>query len=95
MYFDAKETGQRIRQLRKEQNITQEYLANQLNITTDHLARIESGKRSCSIDVLVDLVNFFDISMDFLMFGCKYVNKPARADLSKIIIALEALKERI
>jgi len=96
MYFyDVKECGQRIRSLRISRGMTQELLANRLNTTTDHLIRIEGGKRGCSIDLLVVMVNFFDVSMDFLMFGCEHKNEAAKDDLSKIIDALEMLKERI
>lgn len=96
MYFyDVKECGQRIRSLRISRGMTQELLANRLNTTTDHLIRIEGGKRGCSIDLLVVMVNFFDVSMDFLMFGCEHRNEIARDNLTQIINALEVLKEKI
>ena len=52
MRFDAKEFGGRIRDLRKKQGITQEQLSIMLNISANHLAKVETGSRCCSIDVL-------------------------------------------
>lgn len=95
MVYDMAECGKRIRLLRISRKMTQELLANQLNITTDHLGKIECGKRGCSIDVFVDLVNFFDVSMDFLLFGCEARNESARKEITKIIYELEALRESV
>ena len=55
MSFDAEACGARIRELRKGNKLTQEKLAEELNITDSHLRRIESGTRTGSIDLLIDI----------------------------------------
>ena len=55
MRFDAKEFGGRIRDLRKKKGITQEQLSIMLNISANHLAKVETGNRCCSIELLQDL----------------------------------------
>ena len=55
MRFDAKEFGGRIRDLRKKKGITQEQLSIMLNVSANHLAKVETGSRCCSIELLQDL----------------------------------------
>ena len=51
MTFDVKACGARIRELRMKNGLTQETLAEDLNITDVHLRRIESGVRGGSIEL--------------------------------------------
>ena len=69
MRFDPVECGKRIKALREEKRLTQMELAEQICITTDHLRAIERGRRACSIDLLVDLSLFFEVTLDHLILG--------------------------
>ena len=93
MYFNTKEIGARIQKLRQEKHLTQEQLAEQLHISENHMGRLEAGMRGCSIDLLIDLAAFFDVSTDYLILGREYRNQPAREAVAEIIHALEALQE--
>ena len=55
MRFDPVECGKRIKSLREEKGFTQMELAEELNITLNHLKAIENARRACSIDLLVEL----------------------------------------
>ena len=55
MRFDTKEFGSRIRDLRKKKGITQEQLSMMLNVSTNHLAKVETGSRCCSIELLQEI----------------------------------------
>lgn len=44
-----RKVGKRIRKLRKEQELTQEKLAEMVNITEHHLCYVENGKRRPSL----------------------------------------------
>ena len=55
MYFNQVKFGCRLRNLRKQRRMTQEALAGSLNISIDHLSKIEHGKRGVSIDLLLDI----------------------------------------
>jgi transcriptional regulator with XRE-family HTH domain len=44
--------GQHIAQLRKEQGMTQQDLANRVEIQRSHIARIEAGRYSVGLDTL-------------------------------------------
>lgn len=67
MYFDLVATGKRIRALRKETKMTQEKLAETLNISRIHLAHIEIGEKAPSIDLLIVMSEFFGVTLDYLV----------------------------
>ena len=69
MNYDMKECGKRIQQLRIQKGYTQEILANRLSIDRSLLSYIESGKRGCSVDLLVQLSDVFGVSLDILVLG--------------------------
>lgn len=55
MYFDAKEFGKRLHDVRTSRGITQEELAVRLGLASkQHVSRMENGERSCSIDLLTN-----------------------------------------
>lgn len=76
MYYDTKETGIRIHDFRKERGLTQGQLAEKLNISDRHLQKLESGERSGSVDILVEIALFFHVSLDYLILG-----KPQTTDM--------------
>lgn len=53
MYFDATEFAARLSTLRKAQGMTQEEMAEALNISLEHLSKMERGKRKPSIDLII------------------------------------------
>lgn len=69
MHFDMVETGIRIKGLRKSKKLTQEQLAEALNISRIHLAHIEIGEKAPSIDLMVAMLVFFDSSLDYIVLG--------------------------
>ncbi len=80
MYFDQVKFGNRLRNLRKQRGKTQEQLAAAVNIGTVHLGNIELGKRGLSIDLMIELSNVLNVSLDYLMLGIHYGRKPIRPE---------------
>lgn len=93
MYYDTRESGKRIQELRKAHEMTQAQLAEALNISLDHLRKIEGGQRGCSVDLLIALSAMFDVSLDFLVLGRGGSVTEARDKLQTLIDELAALKE--
>ena len=60
--------GTAIWNARKTQGITQEKLAEMVNITTSHLKHIESGHRKPSGEVLFQIMRILHVSLDALVF---------------------------
>ena len=82
--FDTEACGARIRELCKGNKLTQEKLAEELNITDSHLRWIESGTRTGSIDLLIDIAAYFEVSMDYLLLGKVDQSGKARAELREV-----------
>ena len=78
MYFDQKEFGKRLKELRMNRSLTQEKLAEDLNISWEHLGRIERGDKSLSIDLLIVISDYFDVSTDYLLTGKEMSNERRR-----------------
>ncbi len=94
IYYDAALTGKRIQKLRKSQGLTQEQLAEELNISAVHMSKIEIGKRSCSLDVLAEIAVFFGASLDYLVLG-KSTEKDLRGEIDAAIRTLENLRNSL
>ena len=102
MSYNTKKSGARIQQLRARNGYTQEEFAKMLNIDRSNLSRIESGKRGCSLDLLVQLSDLFDVSLDDLVLG---ENKPdtlsvgekrhLKENIETLIGQLEAFKSTL
>jgi len=92
MYYNPEVTGTRIQKLRKEKGLKQTALAERLNISLDHLRKIENGHRGCSIDLLVCLSDLFGVSLDYLVLGQGVSGEAARNKVQSLIDQLEALK---
>lgn len=59
--------GDNIRQLRKGSGLTQEQLAEALGVTTGAVYKWESGKATPELEMLVDIAEFFETSVDVLL----------------------------
>lgn len=63
------EFGSRIQKRRKALNMQQSELAEKLDISTNHLSTIETGKSHPSYDLLCKLCITLDVTPDYLMMG--------------------------
>ena len=59
--------GNKIKNLREIEKISQEQLAKILKINRNYLSRIETGKSEPTSSILIDLANIFNISIDSLL----------------------------
>ena len=96
-----------IRNERKDKRITQEELAEMLEVSPTHVKHIESGHRKPSIEILFEITKILNISLDGVVFS---KNESARTDtrekvnrlldvsdeasLHFILSVLEALREK-
>lgn len=61
--------GEKIYSLRKSKNMSQEDLANVLNVSRQTVSKWETGESNPDIEKIVPLCDFFDISTDELLKG--------------------------
>lgn len=92
MHFDQVNFGCRVRALRKSRNLTQEQLSAVLHISIDHLGKIEVGKRGISIDLLLDLSEALEVSLDFLVKGDINTRTDAKGLIRQMRILLDQLE---
>lgn len=65
--MDYYKIGQRIRKLRKAHGLSQEELAERVDISTTHMSHIETGNTKLSLPVFVDIARALDVSTDSLL----------------------------
>ena len=60
--------GQRIRKYRKAKGLSQEQLAEIVDISTTHMSHIETGNTKLSLQVFADLAEALQVSVDSLLY---------------------------
>lgn len=70
--------GQRIKELREEQNLTQEDLAKKLGISKSAIGMYETNKRQPDTVTKEALADLFNVDMDYLYGRSEVKNKSAR-----------------
>lgn len=60
MRFDRDNYGSRIRNLRKNRGLTQEQLAEKMNVSTPYIAKIENGKQTGPVELAVEFAEWSD-----------------------------------
>lgn len=64
--MDKHKMCERLKQKRKEKNLTQRQIADHLGITQSHYATYESGRNTISITKLIKLAELYKTSIDYL-----------------------------
>ena len=72
--IDKKIIGMRLKEFRKEKNITQEELASTLNTTHSTISAYESGKTTILTAFAYEICKRYNISMDYLCGRTRQIN---------------------
>ena len=64
-----KDMGNRLRKYRKQENLTQEKMAEILDVTIKHYSEVERGIIGLSVQKLLFISNYFGLSLDYLLKG--------------------------
>lgn len=57
----------RIKDLREDNDLTQEYISKYLSCSQSAYSKIEAGKRQLSVDYLIKLSKYYCVSTDYLL----------------------------
>ena len=87
--IDLIEIGRRIQTRRKQQGLTQEQLAEMMNVSIQMISNLERGNKAIKIDNLVCLSRILDISTDYILTG-----KESTGDISALVLRISQLPER-
>lgn len=66
--IDYKSVGERIKNSRISKNMTQDKLAELIDINPSHLSNIEKGKTKMSTETLAKIARSLNTSIDYLLF---------------------------
>ncbi len=67
--YDYEPIGARIKKARSARKYTQEYLAEAINVSCQHISDIERGINGISISTLMDICKVLDTDADYILFG--------------------------
>ncbi|MBQ6823033.1 MAG: helix-turn-helix transcriptional regulator [Clostridia bacterium] len=69
MSIDYRSIGARIKELRKARGITQERLAETVQVETSTISHIERATTKVSLPTLIHIANALEVSVDALLYG--------------------------
>ena len=85
----------RLKTLRKEKGMTQEKAAEELNISIEHLGNMERGQRKPSLELLVEIALYFNVSADYLLLGRELDKDSVRASLLGLSAQMTELASKL
>ena len=67
--LDFRSIGLKIKERRQERGVTQEYIANLLDVNPSHISNIECGRAHPSLTALIKIANILQCSVDCFIGG--------------------------
>lgn len=67
--LDFKAIGLRIKERRQDVGVTQEHIANELDVNPSHISNIERGRAHPSLTALIKIANILQCSIDYFISG--------------------------
>ena len=83
----------KLRELRKASGMTQEQLAENLDITAGTIGKIEIGRTGISIDLLICMSDFFEVPTDYIILGKKSDMRLLKGEIHNIIVKLDEIEK--
>lgn len=83
--MDNKDIGQKIKEEREKRKVYQKDLADYLQISKNYLGCIERGERNVTLELLIKISAYFNISLDYMVFENIHESSESTCELHKII----------
>ena len=64
-----------LKEIRKKKKLSQQKVALDLNISRESLSHYENGKRQPSLELLMDMSKYFNVSINYLISGKEFIKK--------------------
>lgn len=74
MGIDHKQIGNRIKEVREQNDYSQAKLAEETDLSVSYISHIENAKRKASLESIVRIVNVLGITVDELLAGVQLHN---------------------
>lgn len=65
--LNFEQIGQKLRSVRISQGLTQEYIANKVDVNTSHISNIENNRVKISLSTLVKICNALNTTVDYIL----------------------------
>ena len=93
--MDTKKIGAFLKQCRKENNLTQEQLAEKFGVSARTVSRWETGSNMPDLSILIELADYYDIEIKELLDGerSSTMNKEMKETLNKVADYEEWVKQ--
>ena len=88
--MDTTEIGNRIKICRKQRNLTQEELAERIDVSSHYIYEIERGTKTMSLSILTKLSVELNISADYILFGSHAIDNVCKDQLHILIESVPA-----
>jgi transcriptional regulator with XRE-family HTH domain len=72
------EMGARLKQARREKDLTQEKFSEMLGISQKHYSEVERGLAGLSVKTLIEISDILEISLDYLLKGREFLSLPSQ-----------------
>lgn len=92
--MELKSIGRKIKEQRIKKNISQEQLAEIVDVTPSYISNLESGNRSASLKTTLDIVNALDMSFDYLMLENMH-NNSKELKVDKNLLEFKNILEKL
>lgn len=96
--MDQSKIGSFLKKLRRERNLTQEELAEKLNVSGRTVSRWETGANMPDISLLVELAEFYDVSIPEIINGerkSEIMNEEVKETARSLSDYAEAISKRL
>lgn len=80
------DVGIRVKELREAASLTQEQLAEKIDVSVQYISRLERGTVGMSMNTLASMCEVLKVSADYLLFGRRTVT-----DISLVVNRLQYL----
>ena len=93
--MDQEKIGRFIAELRKEKSLTQQELADKLNVTDRAISHWENGRRLPDISLLKELGEVFNVTIDELISGKRMTADEQKKLLNESIVEIYTSRRRV
>lgn len=92
--MELKSIGKKIRDQRRIKNMSQEKLAELIDVTPSYISNIESGNRVVSLPTMLKIVKVLDLSLDYLLLE-DITNQSNDTNIDKMLIEFRNILEKL
>ena len=84
--MDLQKIGTFLKELRKEKGVTQEQLAEKLNVSRRTVSRWETGSNMPDLDLLMELADLYEVDLKEMLNGERKSENPVNKEIEETVL---------